>query len=221
MATATETSGFTPRPTGPVLIRNAIPRTRAKTPPTLRKPWVGALRSATKRSSASSISSAAAMFTGKLASEMMASTAASPPTTPGKIKPGFESSVMMPYPATMMSSAAMVGSMRAFRNTCQKGIGESLMSAPAEWMTRLPLPRGTERPSIWLSSEPMSVASRSATCRRTASSALMFTLLRTACSAQSALRPCIDARLRTRVTASLRTLAPRSPVRSSPVAWIG
>src|SRR5439155_14020624 len=49
----------------------------------------------------------------------------------------------------------------------------------------------------------------------------MFTLLRTACSAQSALRPCISARLRTLVTASFNTLAPRSPLRFSPVAWIG
>src|SRR6266567_2595526 len=41
-------TGLTPSPTGPVLIRKASQSTSATTPPALRKPWVLALRSATK-----------------------------------------------------------------------------------------------------------------------------------------------------------------------------
>src|SRR5438105_3295188 len=121
----------------------------------------------------------------------------------------------------MIRSAAIVGSISALRKTCHTGIGKSSTIPFAERMVRLPPVRGTWRPSTWLSSDGMSLATRSATCRRTACSASMLTLLRTASSAQSALRPCIDARLRTLVTASLSTFAPRSPVRSSPVDWMG
>ena len=42
------------------------------------------------------MSKAPAMFTGRLASETMARIAATPPTTPGRIAPGVESSVMIP-----------------------------------------------------------------------------------------------------------------------------
>ena len=72
----------------------------------------------------------------------------------------------------------------------------------------MPLVLGRARPSIAFIRAAGSDASTSATWSRTASSALMFTLLRTACSAQSALRLWMFARLRTLVTASLRTLAP-------------
>src|SRR5438067_1639499 len=121
----------------------------------------------------------------------------------------------------MIRRAAIVGSISALRKTCHTGIGKSSTIPFAERMVRLPPVRGTWRPSIWLSSDGMSLATRSATCRRTACSASMLTLLRTASSAQAAFRPCIDARLRTLVTASLSTFAPRSPVRSSPVDWMG
>ena len=49
-----------------------------------------------KDQSARSISRAPAMFTGRLASETMARIAAMPPTTPGRIAPGVDSSVMIP-----------------------------------------------------------------------------------------------------------------------------
>ena len=79
-----------------MVMRKAMPRTSANTPPTERNPCVGALRSAMNSTSASIIISAPAMLSGRLARETIASTAASPPITPGKISPGFDISVMMP-----------------------------------------------------------------------------------------------------------------------------
>ena len=95
-AVTTDTTGLTPRPTGPVLMRKAIPSTSAIAPPTLRNPCVGALMSAMNSKSASSINRPPAMFTGRFASDTTASTAAMPPTTPGRIRPGLDSSVMIP-----------------------------------------------------------------------------------------------------------------------------
>ena len=90
------TTGFTPSPTGPVFMRNAMPTIRESTPPKLKMPWVLAFKSARNRIIASSIIKAPAMLTGRLASDTSARTAAMPPTTPGRIAPGVVSSVMMP-----------------------------------------------------------------------------------------------------------------------------
>src|SRR5213593_1408295 len=76
--------------------RNSEPSSSEITPPAASRPWLCTLISARKNTMASRISATPAVLTGKVESAKKARMRQMPPTTPGRMAPGFWSSNSSP-----------------------------------------------------------------------------------------------------------------------------
>ncbi len=141
------------------------------------------------------------------------------PTVPGRIRPGFRISIVIPSSPIDIRSTIRFGSTRKSRICFQRPISIVSTSAPAVFMT---MPFGfVFIPSISFRSVGRSGATTSTTFCSSASVAPRFDATRTAYSAHSAFRPCSRASSPMNAAASFTTLRRRSSGISSPVAEIG
>ena len=141
------------------------------------------------------------------------------PTVPGKMRPGFQSSTMIPSVPSDMKRTIRFGSISRSRIFCQPDMSTFVISAPAVLRT---IPFGTVlRPSISSSRAGSVGAMTSITFRLSASVAPRFAPRRTAASAHATLRPCVRASSLSEAAASLTTLLRRSSWMSSPPTLTG
>ena len=192
------------------------PRTIAAIPPAVRMPWLGTHISATNRTTAKTMRAIPAPFASSVPMAKSARRIAMTPTTPGKMRLGFESSKMSPYVPTVKSRSATCGSVMKWRIP-SSGLN-GWLSLDVAAVARVTGPSGsrTSRPLAARSSSGTLEAIRSTMRSSSASSAVMLTLSRTALSAQSAFLPRAVAMLRIWATASFSTFVRRSPSISSP-----
>ena len=182
------------------------PTIRLITAPTPRMPKPATWSSSTARTTASRMKATPAQLNGRLPRARKASNSAIPPTTPGTIRPGLNSSMTMPSAPTVSRMAETLGSEMNSRN-CSAGF----LLLVRSWRSRVSRVRGpagvsTTLPCNWASRSSWSLAMKSTTFSSTASVAVKEAALRTVSSSFSWLRPRVWAMLRIRAAASLVTL---------------
>jgi hypothetical protein len=121
-------------------------------------PWLVIQTSATKRRTANTMSAIPAAFASRVPKAKSARTMQMTPTTPGKMRLGFDSSKMIPYVPSVKSSTAICGSVMRWRKTSSGLRGSSSTGAPLVRRTTDACGSATSRPWIWSRSARTSCA---------------------------------------------------------------
>ena len=195
---------------------SSAPKISAKIPPAIRMPWLVTQISETNSSRAKTRSATPAAFAASVPSAKSAITIAMTPITPGKIRLGLESSKISPKVPRVKSRSAICGS----TTTCRKvsirfGSFVSTRAPASNSVIRRPA-TSTLFPSALCSTSATSLATKSTTFSRAASSSRTDALFRTASSAHRALRPRANAIFCATATVSFSTFCRRSPLMSLP-----